>query len=266
MNASENYDDPYIKLVRYYDIENIDLVEDLPAYQTLADRFGEPILDVGCGTGRVTFFLTRLGLHVTAIDISRAMLERAKMRAEREAPSTAALITWHEADVLQLALEGRFSLAIYTFNGFMHLLDQRQQITALKQIAGHLRPGGGLAIDLPNPVEMFLSDNVPGLVLERSFVDPQTGDQVMQQSLARINRATQTMNVTWVYDRVQVDGRIQRDMVPLELRYTMAAEMRLLLERAGFGQVEMYGDYAFSPYEENSPRLFVVATRTEADS
>ena len=109
---------------------------------------------------------------------------------------------------------------------------------------------------------MFGADDTPNVVLERTFDDPETGEPVMQQSVASVNRATQIMTVTWLYDRISADGSINRHVVPLTLRYTLAAEMRLLLRLAGLDQTEMCGDYDFSPYDEDSPRLLVIATRS----
>ncbi len=252
--------DPYAALVRYYDAETAGYAIDLPAYAMLAERFGGPLLDVGCGTGRVAFAMARKGIAVTGIDTSQPMLERAQARAGREGIGPAQ-IEWRQADVTDLALDARFGLAIFAYNGFMHLLEQERQVAALKRLALHLKAGGGLAIDIANPVEMFRVEDTPGLVLERLFTDPETGQTVMQQSLASVNRATQVMSLTWIYDRIEPDGAIFRDLIPLQLRYTMAAEMRLLLGQAGFSEIELCGDYDFSPYEEDSPRLFVIATR-----
>ncbi len=252
--------DPYQNLVQYYDVENADLVEDLAAYRLLSDRFGGPVLDVGCGTGRVSFDLAaKKGLSVLGVDSSEAMLQQARKCAEK----CNLTIDWVKADIRTLALEKQFGVAIFAYNGFMHLLAQPDQIAALSRIYAHLKPGGGLVVDLPNPVEMFRADDTPGLVVERMFTDPATNEVVMQQSIAEVDRAEQIMHLTWVYDRIGSDGSVHRDLVPLQLRYTVAAELQLLLERVGF-QVDMVcGDYEFSAYEEESPRLFVVATRPE---
>lgn len=253
-------DDPYARLARYYDAETAQFTEDLPAYLELVERFGGPVLDVGCGTGRVAVYLARHGYRVVGIDISEAMLAHARERGEREGiPSS--LLTWLKADVTSLAIQERFGLAVFAYHGFMHLTSQSQQIAALERISAHLVGGGGLAIALPNPVEMFRAEDTPALVLERTFTDPQTGQPVMQFSLASVDRATQIMNLTWIYDRIGPDGVVQRDLVPLTMRYTMASEMILLLERAGLQRVELCGDYDFSPYEEASPHLFAIAER-----
>lgn len=255
--------DPYALMARYYDAENAGLVEDLPAYEALVERFGQPVLDVGCGTGRVAFHLVRRGVRVVGIDHSAPMLARARERADMQQIS-AEQLELIQADATTLALGRRFRLALMAFNTFMHFTEQEQQIAVLRRVAEHLETGGGLALDLPNPIEMFRADDTPALVLERTFTDPQSGHLVMQQSVAHLDRAAQMIEVTWVYDRLTPDGTVIRTLVPLRLRYTFAAEMRLLLAQSGFGAVECYGNYDFSPYQEDSPRLFVVAVRLAA--
>src|SRR5262249_18821137 len=106
----------------------------------------------------------------------------------------------------------------------------------------------------------------PNLVLERTFNDPDTGDAVMQQSIASVNRATQMLTVTWIYDRIDRDSVVRRQVAPLTLRYVMASEIRLMLKMAGMDQVELRGDYDFSRYEEGSPRLLVTATQAGNES
>lgn len=250
--------DRYAQLASYYDIENAELVEDLPVYGTLAEERGGPILDVGCGTGRVTFYLARLGYGVVGLDTSEAMLERARHKLEKQSfgPEQVALL---HIDVAQLALEERFKLAIFAYHGFMHLTTRAEQLAALTTIRKHLSADGVLALDLPNPLEAFAAEDSTALVLERVFEDPSTGETVMQQSVASLDRAAQLMDVTWIYDRVAANGSVTRTVVPLVLRYTFLAEMELLLERAGLRLRDVYGDYDFGPYQETSSRMLVVA-------
>ncbi len=257
--------DLYRELARYYDSENADFDEDLSAYEVLVARFGGPVLDIGCGTGRVALHLARSGIDLLGIDTSETMLERARSRAH-EAGGNAARINWQQVDIRAFESKQSFGLAIFSFSGFMHLLDHTEQSKALRKIALHLKPEGGLALDLANPLAMFRAENIDSLVVERLFTDEETGDTVMQQSLAHLDSISQIMSLTWVYDRIAPDGLVHRALMPQQVRYTLISELSLLLDSAGFGKVEAYGDYEFNAYEEDSPRLFVVATRTGSES
>jgi len=256
--------DLYADISRYYDSENVGLVEDFAAYEILAERFGQPVLDIGCGTGRITLHLAEQGIEVVGVDSSQSMLDRARANGGEAQQSALVKIEWVQGDMRDLDLKRQFGLAIFSFSGFMHLLEHSEQIKTLRQMAAHVRPGGGIAIDLANPIDIFRADDVDTLVMERVFIDAETGQTVMQQSLAGFNRITQIMSLTWVYDRIDPDGLIHRALVPQRVRYTLASEMRLLLQLTGFEQIEVYGDYDFNTYEEDSPRLFVVALRAGA--
>ncbi|GAB4472330.1 MAG: class I SAM-dependent methyltransferase [Anaerolineae bacterium] len=258
--------DPYARAVRYYDSENADRTEDIPFYIDLVERFGGPLLYAGCGTGRLAPPLLHSfpDLAITGVDLSLPMLEGARKRLASLGPR-AARVTWLHGDLVDLALGQQFGLAIFPYNGFMHLLTQERQIAALEALARHLAPGGGLVIDISSPIELFCHDELPHLVLERTFTDRETGHQVMQQSLVSVDRAAQIMAVTWVYDRIGEGGQLFRDVIPVELRLTFAPELRLLLARAGLNRVELYGDYDFNPYDETSSYLLAVATQGGAD-
>ncbi len=254
-------DDLYGDIARYYDSENVGLVEDLAAYDVLVGRFGGPVLDVGCGTGRIALHLATHGQMVVGVDASAAMLERAREHAH-SAGEAGRRVEWVESDIRELDRPQRFGLAIFAFSGFMHLLEHSEQLKALDRIAAHVRPGGGVALDLANPIEPFRAEDIASLVVERLFIDNTTGDTVIQQSLATLDRISQVMSLTWFYDRIAADGLVHRSMMPQRVRYTFASELVLLLQRTGFEQAEIYGDYDFNSYKEDSPRLFAVATRS----
>lgn len=253
--------DLYSEIVRYYDSENIGLIEDFGAYELLAARFGQPVLDVGCGTGRITLHLADQGIRIVGLDASQTMLDRANAHAAKHGGSTSS-IEWVLGDMREIDLGRQFGFAMFSFSGFMHLLESAEQIRTLQRIAHHLISGGGVALDLANPIPIFRADDVNSLVVERMFTDMVTGHSVMQQSLGTFDRISQIMSLTWVYDRIDETGLVHRALVPQQVRYTLASEMRLLLQITGFEQIEIYGDYEFSPYTEDSPRLFVVATKS----
>ena len=247
----------YSALARYYDLENADFTEDLDYWLELAGEAGDPVLELGCGTGRVLLNLARRGHAVTGLDNSPEMLGR--LRAKLEAASARHLAA--PPQIVQAGLEDfdlseRFRLALMPFNTFMHLLTQEAQLAALARIRRHLAPGALLALDMPNPGEAYAAQD-QGLTLERTFAD---GDRTVQQfSSVAIDRAAQMAQITWIYDSTDPQGAVQRSIIPLTLRYTFPAEMRLLLERSGLSLAHLYGDYDHSPFADGSPRLLVIA-------
>lgn len=249
---------PYSTLARYYDLENAAFTEDLDFWLALAEKQGGPILELGCGTGRVLLNLARRGYAVTGLDNSDEMLDR--LRAKLAAATGRHLIT--PPSIIQASLEdfelGQvFRLALLPYNTFMHLLTTEAQLDVLSRVRRHLAPGGVLSLDLPNPGEAFAAQE-QGLTLERTFAD---GDRTVQQfSSISLNRAAQLAHITWNYDSTGPIGDVQRAIVPLTLRYTFPAEMRLLLERAGFSLTAVYGDYGEAPFADGAPRMLVVAT------
>jgi SAM-dependent methyltransferase len=250
--------DDYHLLARYYDAENADTTADLEVYAALAADCDGPVLDVGCGTGRVAFHLAQAGIEVVGVDRSEAMLARARQKRDALGLSEAQ-VELQQADVRDLDLGRRFGLIVFAYGGFMHLLTPADQRAALRCLAKHLMEDGRLVMDLHNPIPAFVGAEDDTLMLERTFTDPDTGEQVMQQSASSLDRVSQCMRVVWIYDRLASDGALRRLVAPAQLRFTFAPEMALLLEASGMSLRHLYGNYDLDPYAEDSPRMLVVA-------
>ena len=249
---------PYTLFARYYDLENADLTEDLPFWLELAREHGDPILELGCGTGRVLLHLAQRGRKTTGLDNSPEMLARleAKIRKGERLLAPTTMPTIVRAEMTDFSLVDNFRLALIPYNTFMHLLTPELQRQALACTRAHLQPGGALALDLPNPGDAYAAQE-QGLTLERTFKD---GERTVQQfSSVALDRAAQLAHVTWLYDSIGPDGVVQRTTIPLAMRYTFPAEMSLLLEKCGFQLLHLYGDYDRSPFADGSPRMIVVA-------
>lgn len=255
----------YETVARYYDAENAAMIEDLPLHSELLDEYGEPLLDVGCGTGRVMLALAREGYRVVGVDYAGAMLDRGRRRVARMREDTAARVSFVHGDVLLADIPGGpFNVISVPYNGFMHFQTQATQIAALRRFRELLAPEGVLLLDLPNAGETFGTQDDGALVLERTFIEPESGNLVMQQSVSTLDRVTQQMRVNWIYDEVYPDGTVHRTLAPLVLRYIFPGEMDLLLAATGFQSVTTYGDYEQSPFENGSPRMIVLAEVAES--
>lgn len=247
----------YAALARYYDLENADFTDDLDFWLGLAEEYGGPILELGCGTGRVLLPLAQRGQAVTGVDNAPEMLARLEAKLQvataKHLPAPPTLLA---AGMSDFQVEQRFALALMPFNTFMHLLTFEDQSAALANIRRHLNPGAILALDVVNPGEAYAAQE-QGLTFERSFQDG--ANSVQQFSQVNIDRAAQLARITWLYDAVAPDGGVTRTVVPLTLRYTFPGEMRLLLERSGFGLPRLYGDYDHAPFADGAARMIVLA-------
>jgi ubiquinone/menaquinone biosynthesis C-methylase UbiE len=250
----------YETIARFYDAENLDLTEDLDLYTELAGETGGPILDMGCGSGRVTLPLAKQGHRIVGVDNSQVMLSRGQRKID-QFPKAKPLVTFIHGDALQTELKEQFKLIIVSYNSFMHFGEQSDQLTALRHFQTMLDDDGLLVIDLPNAGEAFGAQDYGAIVLERSFIEPETGHLVMQQSVSSIDRVTQHLFITWIYDEMMDDSAVHRTMAPLRLRYVFAGEMDLMLEAAGLHCVELYGDYQRIPFEDGCPRMIVLAQK-----
>lgn len=249
----------YATIARFYDAENTDKADDIDLYLELAEEHGGPLLDVGCGTGRVMFPLAEAGYEVHGIDNEAAMLERANERVASLPREVANRLHFHHGDMLTFDLPTKYKLTLVPYNGLMHFRDQEQQIALLRRLRACTRDDGLLVLDLPNAGDVFGTQDSDSLVFERTFLEPETGHMVMQQSLSTLDRTNQTLKVTWIYDEITEDGTVKRTFAPLMLYYYFYSEISLLLKLTGFEIEEVYGDLDYSPFEDGCPRMIILA-------
>ena len=120
---------------------------DISFYTRLAREAKGPVLELGCGTGRVTLPIAESGVEVTGVDSSEAMLAVAQRKAEARLAVNDKLTLLH-GDMRDLLLEGRFGLVIVPFRGFLSLLTVEDQIKTLSNVKRLLSPGGKLAFNI----------------------------------------------------------------------------------------------------------------------
>jgi ubiquinone/menaquinone biosynthesis C-methylase UbiE len=254
--------DFYDTIARYYDAENEDMTADLGLYSALAEQTGDPILDIGCGTGRVTLHLATEGYRVAGLDTSQAMLERGRRKLKNRI-DLHDLVTFYEGDALNYPLPEQYALILIPYNGLMHFRTPADQQAVLRHLSNFLRDEGQLIIDLPNAGEAFATLDDGAVTLERSFVEPESGHLVMQQSVSTLNRTEQLQYITWIYDEIGANNAVQRTVAPLTLRYVFPTELDWLLQVCGLRRTERFGDYAQGPFEEGCPRLIVLAEKAD---
>ena len=253
--------EPFDAYAHLYDLDYAVEELDLPVVQSFAARCGSPILELGCGTGRLVVPLAREGYSVTGVDLSDAMIDRARAKvAEQDLCDRATLVV---QDLRRLELEERFALAYAAINSFMHLTTSDDQLTALVRFRQHLKPGGLLVLDLFNPDPGRLADSDGEVILDKVLTDPASGERLMKFYTENVDLGRQLVHVTVFVDRVDDEGRVQRTLFPFTLRYLYRDELALLLRHAGFEVETFYGSYELDDFCGESERLIAVAARPD---
>ena len=248
----------YEELATYYDLIYEEVTDDIPFYLELAQESGGRVLELGCGSGRVLVPLAAAGIQITGLDNSPGMLARARAALERRNLFGRARLV--EGDIADLELGEQFPLVTVPFNTWMHLESAAQMIAALHAIRRCLLPGGRLLIDVPAPGTIVDAEHDGSLVLEKTFT-LDDGATLLQFSSTRLDLEQQHLNVTWLYDRVELDGQVRRTVVPMALRYLFPHEVDLLLQQAGLELLQLWGGYDRRPYTADGELMLIYAGR-----
>ena len=253
------------KLAELYDLEHDDVVEDLPFYRELARRTGGPVLDLGCGSGRLFASLLDGGApRVLGIDGSAALVRRAETRiADDERLAEAASdgrLSVMRGDVRALStlnIRERFDLAV-AVGVLPHLDGPEDTLRLLGGTRAVLARGGRLVIDDLGPAEMPDRD-MPLSVDWRRALD---GREVVRRSELVRRESPEGLRVAFstIADAVQPDGTIARLPASHELWYPSPEALAALVMQAGMVVELSYGSHDLDPLGRASRRrIYVVA-------
>jgi SAM-dependent methyltransferase len=251
-------------------------------YAALAQETGGPVLELACGTGRVSIPIARLGFAVTGLDIVPGMLARARSK------SAGLPIRWVEGDARTFDLGEQFRLIFLTGNSFQALLTRADQEALLARIHAHLHDEGLLAFETRNPRWAGSATNPAapspndGVLLRSRNPGAETEGQALFAYLetrpAEEGWRTYTdshgrevrLSMTQVYDHVaqilhwttyrrwRQDDQEQTKVTRIAVRYTFPQELTALLHYNGFTVLRQYGDWNLEPLTAASTSIISV--------
>jgi ubiquinone/menaquinone biosynthesis C-methylase UbiE len=244
----------------YYDWTSTGLDRDITYYTELARQSGGPVLELGCGTGRISLAIAGQRIPVVGLDASPAMLARARQKAEEMGLSE--FVRWVEGDMSRFELEERFPLIIIPYRSFLHLLTVREQIETLKRVRKHLTDDGLFAFNVfvPHVRDLVEMDGVYSF--RGSFPVPGTRETVELYDLTEYDHFYQLARVTRYIERFDENGRsLERIKGTFHLRYIYPSELNHLLTLCGFKVVQRYGSFHRSPFDARSQELIIEAVK-----
>jgi SAM-dependent methyltransferase len=237
--------------------------QDVAFFVEMAQQSAGPVLEIGCGTGRILIPTARAGVEILGLDLSQSMLAVCREKLSRESEAVQAKARLVQGDMREFELGQEFRLVTVPFRPFQHLVTVEDQLSCLLSIRRHLARGGRLVLDLFNP---FL----PYLVDEQAALESQDGPEftlddgrkvVRYQRVASRDLFNQVQQIELIYRVTHPDGRAERLVHSFPMRYLFRFEAEHLLARCGFQVENVYADYDRSPYGSKYPGELIFVAR-----
>lgn len=246
----------YDLIAPFYDIEHAHFDEDMSLYLNFAELSGGPLLELACGSGRLLVPLAREGYELTGLDSSRSMLEMAQHALEKAGVAEQCSLVQENMSTMRLGQ--KFRMAFIALGSFGHVYTRQEQRQALAVIHDHLTVGGRFILDISNADVRYM-EQLSGQVLHQGTWK-RADDNILSHFVSPASSPTKhLLELTHFYEEYQQGEAVQRTVITTHLYLFEKNEVELLLEEAGFEITDVFGDYEFSPFEHESPRMIFVA-------
>ena len=254
--------DLYTVGAKYYDgaYQNNPSLNDVPFYRDLARRCGGPVLEIGCGTGRVLLPIAREGIEITGVDSSSTQLAVLRSKLLHEPERTRKLVKAVRDDMRALSLGRRFRLVIIPFRPLQHLYTIEDQVRALSAAKAHLSPDGILGFDVFYPNYSMLLQPSGEEVLELEWPAPGQATQVVRRYFKRskVDFLQQFIEGEFLYRTFEGDHVLKEERSSFKLGYYTYPHLLLLFRLCGLEAVEQYGSFEKEPIDVCKEMIFLL--------
>jgi len=232
-----------------YDGMNTNL-DDLEFYKRWMPKNKEAhILELCCGTGRLTLPIAKDGYTICGVDYTSSMLEQAKAKASKEGLQ----IEFIEADIRTLDLPEKYDLIFIPFNSIHHLYKNEDLFKTLHVVKNHLKEGGLFMLDCFNPNIQFI---VEGEKEQKKVTEYTTKDgrDVLIKEIMRYENKTQINRIEWHY---YINGKFD-SIQNLDMRQFFPQELDSYLEWNGFNIIHKFGGFDEEAFNNRSDKQIFV--------
>jgi len=251
--------DSYRIAAKYYDGAYATMrdLTDAPFYLELARERGGPVLEIGCGTGRVLLPIAREGIEIHGVDNSGPMLSVLKQALNAEPPEVRDKVTLHSADMREFRLHRRFSLVTIPFRPMQHMHTVPDQMAALVTAGAHVAAPGILTFDVFYPKFEILHVGMGEERLEAEWSPASTPDVVIRRYVRKevVDKINQTYTLTFIFRSFREGKLISEESESLTMSYYTYPHLRALFRLAGLEVVAEYGSFAKAPLDNTSPEM-----------
>ncbi|MBD5778528.1 class I SAM-dependent methyltransferase [Pelagicoccus sp. NFK12] len=247
---------------RYDCLDELSDFEDLAFFQWFVDAVEGPVLDLGCGTGRILLPLAKAGKEVVGLDGSPAMLEVCAQRLEDCDSGVRERVTLVEGDMRDFDLgQGRFGSILVPGFSIQMLLGDEELDACLACCRRHLKEEGQLILPTHMPWEMIWDGRKRSPLEERKRVKLEEARELLVAYQGwEIDPLQQRLDLKNRIERLDEKGRLlEAEDKEMSIRWHLPHEMMMRLAEAGFSDVSVYGDFEFEPPEADSESVVFLA-------
>lgn len=260
--SKEDVRSQYREFAYYYDHFSGRLESDLHFYMEEAQRSGSPVLELGCGTGRVSIPIAESGIDITGLDLSTEMLDIARQKISQLDEEAQKRIHLVEGDMRSFKLDCKFNLVMIPFRAFLHLATPEDQRQALFCIREHLTNDGCLAFNVFDPSLKIIAAHMEplGSAIKQvnDFIHPETGHRIIVWDTRKYDPTEQKLEQYFIFEELDDNGKVLSKIYsPLNLRYTYRYEMQYLLELCGYKIEALYGDFQRGPFRHSGEQIWI---------
>ncbi len=259
--------DEYDRLdAELYDHYSTGVEGELEFYRDEAVAAQGPVLELGCGTGRILIPAAAAGARVLGLDRAPAMLAVARRKLAAQPEDVRLRVELVQGDMRGFSLGRRFALITIPYRAFLHLLTVAEQRMALACVREHLAEGGRLILNVFDPSLEILSAHLGPLgeaqKRDLEFVHPESGHRYLVWDTRRLKLDEQVIEQYFIFEELDGDGRsLGRTFSRLTLRYVYRWELQHLLELCGFEVMDLFGDFYRGPYHHGREQIWIARAR-----
>jgi len=255
---------PYDEIAAYYDLEHRSFTEDVELYLQFIEAAGDPVLELGCGTGRILRGIAGAGFSVTGVDSSASMLGFARSVLHNEGLTDGVKLIEGDFTHPDLFTSETFGVAIIGLDSLLHATALEEQSAVLRTAWQSLDPRGQLIVDVlhPTPARLMAMDGSLTFNGSWEMSDGSRLDKLVSQS---IEPSEQLIHSEIWYEVTSANGSVKRTRTGFTQRWLGCGELLLMLQLAGFQDWRVYGSYELDALEASSDRLIVAAEKTKSD-
>jgi SAM-dependent methyltransferase len=259
----------YDVIAKHYDAayaSKLDLV-DLPFYLDLARRSRGPVLEIGCGTGRILLPIACHEIEIHGVHNSSAMLRILKSHLSSEPLDVRKKVHLHKGDMRSFRLKRKFPLVMLPFRPLQHMFTLKDQLAALKTAAFHLARRGTLAFDVFYPKFDAISSGIGEEVKELEWSESGEPERVVRRFFRKdsVDKIHQKFNFTFIFRTNEGDRLVREESEPFALSYYTYPHLQALFQFAGLEIVKEYGSFSKTPLDNSADQMIFLLKKSNSN-